>query len=346
LLKVDATLQEESRIVAEAWKILDKAFVDKTFNGNDWTEVRKKYVRTNYKNTAEAYAAIREMTGLLGDRFTRFLTPAQYETLSNMYTSETPQAGVGVEMALDPESNQIKIVSVVPSSPAEKVGVKKGDLSSRSMTCLSGGSTPDDAASLLRGEDGSTVNIKLESKGKTRELVLTREILKATSVSSKLVPSPESNRSRRAESLSCPSRASSQVLSEAKALRTQGAKALLLDLRGNLGGYFPAGVDLAKVKIDVPVLALTSTQNGALAEVSLAVLVDHNTASAAEVLTAALQDNKRAGVIGEQTYGKGLVQTIARLQDGSALVITVAKYRTPLGQDINKVSLLWFPLDR
>eukprot|EP00960_Hanusia_phi_P028121 747219-Hanusia_phi.AAC.11 len=380
--------KEESRIVAEAWKILDKAFVDKTFNGNDWAEVRKKYVRTNYKNTAEAYAAIREMTALLGDRFTRFLTPAQYDTLSkyeysnsyevlspdpplvSMYTSETPQAGVGVEMALDPESNQIKIVSVVPSSPAERVGVKKGDyIVAVNDVAVGGkerqsveqlGSTPDDVASLLRGDDGSSVKLKLEARGKTRDVELSREILKATSVSSKLVPSPESS-SFMIGVIRVPSfnkATTSQVGHERNAIGegspntgSQGVQ----DLRDawedetlpcRPSSWTSEGI-LELLPSDTTIVSVAdgkgsgsdyrTEHNGALAEVSLAVLVDHNTASAAEVLTAALQDNKRAGIIGEKTYGKGLVQTIARLQDGSALVITVAKYRTPLGQDINKV---------
>ena len=114
-----AVSSEESRVVGEAWKILDKAYVDKTFNNHDWTSVRRKFVRPDYKNTEDAYAAIREMTALLGDKFSRFLTPAQYSTLSSLYTSEAPAGGIGVELSLDTEG-QISVVSVVEAGPADR----------------------------------------------------------------------------------------------------------------------------------------------------------------------------------------------------------------------------------
>jgi len=131
----------------------------------------------------------------------------------------------------------------------------------------------------------------------------------------------------------------------------QGAQGVVLDLRGNVGGSFPAAVLLAKELLaqdQTIVYAVDRTgekseyrteAQGAQPVVPLAVLVDKATASAAEVLTAALQENGRAKVVGSTTFGKGLVQTIAPLSDGSALVITVSKYETPLGNNINKVGI-------
>merc|ERR1712216_27769 len=142
-----------------------------------------------------------------------------------------------------------------------------------------------------------------------------------------------------------------QVKGAVVGLIKEGAQALIIDLRGNVGGYFPAGVDLAKELLpSESMIVSVNDRNGAgteyrtdaigsVLEIPVVLLVDHNTASAAEVFAAALQENGRAQVVGEQTYGKGLVQTIARLQDGSALVVTVATYKTPLGNDINKVGI-------
>ena len=119
-------------------------------------------MRPDYKNTEEAYKAIREMTALLGDKFTRFLTPAQYLTLSNMYTTEAPAAGVGVELNLA-DDGKVMVVGVVEGSPAEKAGIVKGDvLRAVDDDAVGPGtvsSTPDEVAALLRGEDGSEVTI-------------------------------------------------------------------------------------------------------------------------------------------------------------------------------------------
>eukprot|EP00286_Rhodomonas_abbreviata_P025405 CAMPEP_0181297370 /NCGR_PEP_ID=MMETSP1101-20121128/5203_1 /TAXON_ID=46948 /ORGANISM="Rhodomonas abbreviata, Strain Caron Lab Isolate" /LENGTH=623 /DNA_ID=CAMNT_0023402301 /DNA_START=145 /DNA_END=2016 /DNA_ORIENTATION=- len=350
-----AVATEESRVVGEAWKVLDKAFVDKSFNGLDWQAVRKQYVKPTYKSTEDAYAAIREMTAKLGDKYTRFLSPAQYLTLASMYTSDQPTAGIGVEVILEPSTNAITILSTISGSPAEKAGLKKGDVITKVGSVVvgqkgGGASTPDDCAALLRGTPGTDVTISVKGALRDRQLTLTREVLASRRVSSKLADL----QGTQVGVIKIPSFSqdtSAQVVAAGGTLLEKGVAGIVLDLRGNVGGYFPAAVELGRELLPQDMTIVSVRDNagdtssyrtevtGQLSIVPLAVLVDKNTASAAEVLVAALKENARATVVGEPTFGKGLIQTIAKLQDGSALVVTVARYQTPLNNDINKVGI-------
>ena len=245
-----AVSSEESRVVGEAWKILDKAFVDKKFSGNDWNSVRREYVRPDYKNTEEAYTAIREMTALLGDKFTRFLTPAQYETLQSKYMADAPAAGLGVELSLDAQG-RVVVGGVNPGSPAAKAGISTGDVVRSIDNQLTEGLSADEVAAMMRGKAGTAVAVTLAGMdGSDRAFTVERATLSAASVTSKL--------QGRIGVVKIPTFAKTTVKATTAAvggLLDKGAEALILDLRGNVGGYFPAGVELAK-KLLPPVRAL------------------------------------------------------------------------------------------
>jgi carboxyl-terminal processing protease len=253
-------------------------------------------------------------------------------------------------------------VGVVVGSPAEKGGIQKGDLlravDDEPVGPGSQHVTPDEVAVLLRGDVDTEVTLTIAGRLRDHDLNLQRAPLSTQSVRSKLVKASgstsEKGEQRTVGVIKVPSfskNAAASVKGAAQGLIDQGAQALIIDLRGNVGGYFPAGVDLAKELLgaDQSIVSVNDRNGagteyrtetlGAIPDVPLVLLVDRNTASAAEVFAAALQENGRAQIVGEQTYGKGLVQTIARLQDGSALVVTVATYKTPQGNDINKIGI-------
>jgi carboxyl-terminal processing protease len=241
-----AVSSEESRVVGEAWKILDKAFVDKKR-----LEQRASQVcATRLQNTEESYTVIHEMTALLGDKFTRFLTPAQYETLQSKYTADAPAAGLVVELSLDAQG-RVVVGGVNPGSPAAKAGISTGDVVRSIDNQLTEGLSADEVAAMMRGKAGTAVAVTLAGMdGSNRAFTVERATLSAASVTSKL--------QGRIGVIKIPTFAKTTAKATTAAvsgLLDKGAETLILDLRGNLGGYFPAGVELAKELLP-PVRAL------------------------------------------------------------------------------------------
>ena len=343
-------LSDEQKTVAEAWRLVDNSFLDRTFNHQDWFKVRQNYVQKKYKNMEEAHKAIAEMVQSLGDPYTRYLTPGQYQSLVDAATGTF--AGVGVEISQSKEEPRILYASdVQPNSPAERAGIQPNDRFRRvgnvEFDALPS-STPDDVAVQLRGPPGSKVGVTMERPdGSTYEMILTREPLVITAVQSYMLPSKVGV--IRIKSFS--GTTAEKVRQEWNSLQKKGASSLVLDVRGNPGGLLPGGVDTAGLflKENSPLVYVVNKQGIVDTQVTLAqgafvdsaspliILVDSNTASAAEVMTAALQENGRAVVAGKQTFGKGIVQTVRELSNqNGGVAITVARYETPSHKDINK----------
>jgi carboxyl-terminal processing protease len=332
----------EQKLVAEAWRVTDSTFLDRTFNGQDWFKIRQDMVKRKYKSMDEARGAVSEMMSQLGDKYTRYLSPAKYQSMFDSATGTL--AGIGVEIATNRDGRVIAS-DVEPNSPAERAGLKPKDI------FLEGDgfrfdktSTPDDVAVKLRGPVGSKVGVVVERDGETKDFIVTREAIKVTTVRSY---SKGSVGVIRIKSFSATTAGS--VKEKYEELKKKGAKSIVIDLRSNPGGLLPGGVDTASLFLEAnkPVVFVVSNKgvldaqqtfaDGIDLETPLYLLVDHNTASAAEVFTAALKENDRAKVVGEQTFGKGIIQTIRGLSDGNGgLAVTVARYETPKRNDINK----------
>ena len=232
-----------------------------------------------------------------------------------------------------------------------------------------GKSTPDDVASKLRGPQGSKVGIVLERDGKVQDFILTREPITITSVRSYVSNKNGVGKVGVVKIKSFSGTTASTVKETLDDLRKKGAEAYVLDVRGNPGGLLPGGVDTAALFLEAnkPLVFVvdkkgvqvsihckellqysvqltisyqdnqSTYQDGSVLNIPLAVVVDGNTASAAEVMTAALKENKRATIIGQTTFGKGIIQTIRQLgYDNGGVAVTVARYETPLHNNINK----------
>lgn len=339
----------ENRAVAEAWRIVDNNYLERTFNGQDWFGMRQSIVtKAKYKTMDDANAAIDKMVSSLGDKYTRYLSPAKYISIVNAATG-TLAGGIGVELSADAKTNMVYASDIQPNSPAEQAGVLTGDIFIQvdGLQVDDGKATPDDVAARLRGPEGSRVGLTILRNSKNQDFILTRQPITVASIKSYISPSHKNVGVIKIKVFS--GTTAEKVKESLLDLKKQGATSIVLDLRNNVGGLLPGGVETASLFLekDLPVVfvvdkkgvidAQSTFAQGLDTTDPLVLVVNENTASAAEVLTAALLENNRAIAVGKQTFGKGIVQTIRQLNfDNGGVAVTVARYETPLHHDINK----------
>ncbi|MDQ6825595.1 MAG: S41 family peptidase [Candidatus Eremiobacteraeota bacterium] len=294
---------------------------------------------------AITYAAISGLLGAVKDKYTVFLTPKEYADLNAGLDGAT-FSGVGIVIGSDEKSKMITVSNVVPDGPAEKAGVQSDDV----ISLIDGHSTKNmtiqAASGLLRGKEGTTVHLTLERNGSSVPVIaIVRAQIRQLSVYQKMLP----NKIGYVE-LTVFGRETARELTNAlERLSAQGARAYVLDLRDNGGGYLDSAIEVSsKFIANGPIVSVESragnvmtydSENTAISPLPLAVLVNGHTASASEITSGAIQDSGVGTLIGTKTYGKGVVQTIYPLPDGSAVKITTARYLTPHNRDINTVGI-------
>ncbi|GMY26985.1 carboxyl-terminal-processing peptidase 2, chloroplastic [Fagus crenata] len=352
-------LTEENLLFLEAWRTIDRAYIDKTFNGQSWFRYRENALRNEPMNTREqTYMAIRKMLATLDDPFTRFLEPEKFKSLRSGTQGALTGVGlsIGYPTQFDGSPAGLVVISAAPGGPANRAGILSGDV----ILAIDDTSTKTmgiyDAAERLQGPEGSSVELTIRSGPEIKHVALTREKVSLNPVKSRLCKVPGSGRdSPRIGYIKLTSfnqNASGAVKEAIDTLRSNGVNAFVLDLRDNSGGLFPEGIEIAKIWLDKGVIVYicdsrgvrdiydTDGSNAIAASEPLAVLVNKGTASASEILAGALKDNKRAVLFGEPTYGKGKIQSVFELSDGSGLAVTVARYETPAHTDIDKVGVI------
>jgi len=341
-------LTEDQQIFMQAWRIVNNAYIDDTFNHQNWWFLREKTLKRGLANRDETYAAIQKMLASLEDPFTRFLNPDQYRSLQVNTSGEL--SGVGLQIALDAETGELEVVAPIAGSPADQAGIRPRDR----ILMIDGISTTklslDDAAARMRGLAGTTVKLTIQAdEGNPREVQLVRDRIALNPVYAEL-RSPSGGVPVGYIRLSqFSANAPTEVAHAIAKLQQQGAKSYILDLRNNPGGLLQAGIEIARFWLDEGAIVYTVNRQGivgsfealgsALTKAPLVVLVNQGTASASEILAGALQDNGRAQLVGEKTFGKGLIQSLFDLSDGSGLTVTVAKYETPNHRDIHKLGI-------
>ncbi|MBR6897002.1 MAG: S41 family peptidase [Lachnospiraceae bacterium] len=285
----------------------------------------------------EVYKA---MVNALGDKYSTYYTVDEYKAMQAS-TSGT-YAGLGALVSKDDDTGYIKIVSLFENSGALEAGIKEGDM----VKAIEGQSVVDMeltyATSIMKGEKNTQVNITMyrPSTGETWDLTVTRREIELKSVGSRMlddgigyiaVEQFEAN-------------TAGQFRKELESIKEQGAKAVIIDIRSNPGGLVNTVVNMCDALLPKGLVVYTEDKNGRRSEytsssncddIPIAVLVDGDSASASEIFAGAMQDYERGPVIGTQTYGKGIVQTIVPLKDGTALKLTVSTYYTPKGRCIH-----------
>jgi carboxyl-terminal processing protease len=300
------------------------------------------------------YAAISGVLSSVKDRYTTFLTPKQFADL-NEGLDGTSFGGVGISYSLDEKTHALHVENVIPDGPSEKAGLQPEDtivaIDGKPTAQLLAGATVLEeeqkrVTKALRGEPGTKVSLTVERNGKSLgPVAIVRDTIRQPSVTAKMLPG-----SIGYVQLAVFGQTTGHELDSAlKRLDGQGAKAYVLDLRYNGGGYLNAAVDVSSKFISSgPIVSVQSragtdteydAENTAIAPRPLAVLVNQYTASASEITAGAIQDSGVGTLVGTKTFGKGVVQSIWGLRDGSAVKITTARYFTPKGRDINSVGI-------
>ncbi|ACK65641.1 carboxyl-terminal protease [Rippkaea orientalis PCC 8801] len=330
-------------IIDEMWQIVNNEFVDRKFNRVDWLEKRQELLGQEYSSNKQAYKAINKALKDLGDPYTRFLAPDDFATLTSQTSGEL--SGIGVRLILDKRTSQLFVVDTVKNSPAASAGIKRGDRVIRINDKPTALMTLEQAKQELEGEIGTQVSLQLSRKDKgVFQVDVTRAEIEIASVTYTL---KEEDKVRigyiKLDEFS--SHAAEQMTQAINDLGKKQVSGYVLDLRGNPGGLLFASVDIARLWLKKGEIVMTVDRRGgdrhfsangtALTDLPLVILVDQGSASASEILAGALKENKRATVVGTTTYGKGTVQSVHSLSDGSGLAVTIARYYPPSGTDIN-----------
>jgi carboxyl-terminal processing protease len=288
-----------------------------------------------------ALSSVESMLAALGDPYTEYLDPAAYRLLRH----ETARSYSGIGATVLPARNGLEVTSLAPG-PAREAGLRVGDR----IVAVGGESIAglafEKALARILGPEGSAVILRVRRGSDVLDLRVVRRRIDAPVASSRLLAVRHGRRVGYVKLAACRAGAAQVLRNEVRRLERGGASALVLDLRGNPGGLLDQAVAVASLFLDRGIVVSVESAHhhgevfeaepSAASRLRLVVLVDRASASAAEVVAAALHDNNRATLVGENTFGKALVQTVTPLVNGAALRLTTARYLTPAGIDISR----------
>lgn len=279
----------------------------------------------------------------LGDEYSEYMTTEEWEE----YQADAlgNYVGVGIYMSMDKNDN-IVVVSPIKGTPADEAGVQAGDIIVQIDDESAVGMTSNDASSKIKGEEGTKVKLKLLRNNDYVDVELERKAIKVYHVESEM----KEDGIGYIQLITFDEGCSDEVKKAYNELKEKGAKKIIFDLRNNTGGLVDEALSIADFMIakDKDILITVDSkdnkeynksENDPGMDCPIVVLVNEYSASASEILTGALKDNKEATIIGTTTFGKGVIQNVFQLNDGSALKLTIAEYYTPNETKINKVGI-------
>lgn len=328
------------KLVDKTWKTLAKEYFEPDMNNQNW-ERWKTHYQGKIKNDDDAKVAIDSMIASLNEPYTRFMSEKEFNELITSITSKI--FGIGVNIYSN--SGKIEIFNVIPSTPADMAQLKQGDI----IIAVDGkdinGMNVSDVANLVRGPENSVVEITVLRAGKKLIKKIKRKEIKIKNVKSSILD----NHIGYIQIVSFMGGTTPNEFIEALK-NIKDTDSIILDLRGNTGGLLDNAVFIANMFINQGEIVEIIYRNGYkksikanpvqnLLEKPLVVLVNGASASASEILSGALKDYKKAKLVGKKTFGKGLVQKVVPLPNKTGLNVTIAKYLTPNGTDINKLGI-------
>lgn len=306
-------------------------------------ELEKKYIgEINDEELIEG--AVKGYVDALGDPYTTYYTKKEMKTI--MEETNGNFVGIGVYMTKDLEKNAILIIKPIENSPAEKAGILPGDLITKVDDVEYTGDKLEEASNKIRGEEGTKVKLEIYRNGETKTFELTRTKVVVSHVTTKVLNNDIGYIAISDFEGEC----ASEFETKYKQLEKQGIKKLIIDIRNNGGGIVDEALKIANMLVDKDSTLLITKDKSDKEEITKAtekpiinmptvVLVNGYSASASEILAGALKDNGKATLVGTKTYGKGIIQELHQLSDGSGLKITVSEYYTPNHNAIHKIGI-------
>lgn len=323
--------KNNSKVIQELEKIME--IVDETYLGE-----------INEENLIEG--TIQGYIYGLGDKYTEYISKEDMED----YTSQLMgnYVGIGIYMVLNEEYNLIQVLAPIKESPAEKAGLLPGDLITKIDGIEYSGDQMTAASNKIKGEAGTKVKLEIFRAGQTMEVELTRSEIHMNPITAKVLE--QDKKIGYIEFASFDEGTGEEFKNKFEQLKNQNIEGLVIDLRNNGGGLVSEALQIADYivnKGDTLLVTVNKTEDEEITkartkpiiEMPIVVLVNENTASASEILAGALKDNNKARIVGTKTYGKGVIQQLLTLNDGSGLKITVEEYFTPNKNKINGVGI-------
>ena len=336
--------------------VISLFFFQKTFSESDdiykkidlFGEVLDKINKEYYDEIDQSKGMDAAINGLLQslDPYSAYMTPESFESMQTETSGKF--GGLGIEVGM--EAGVIKVISPIDDTPASKAGLKAGDYIVKINSTQEQGKSLMEAVDLMRGPVGSSIEITVRRRGVKKALIfdITREIIQVQSVKSELID----NNICYIRLTSFNDNSSAQIKQKIKKLnKNKNLKGYILDLRNNPGGLLSQAIKITDFFLENGEIVSTksrkvsesrkwfSTKGDITQGKILIVLINYGSASASEIVAGALKDHKRAIILGENSYGKGSVQSIIPLKNRGALRLTIAKYYLPSGKSISDVGV-------
>lgn len=308
-----------------------------------WATIHNEYVQGEIDDTALVRGAIRGIVGGLNDPYSVYFDPEEAKAFAEEISGTFE--GVGMEIGFKEE--QLAVIAPLPDTPAERAGLRAGDFLLQIDNQDTEGLSIDEAIKKIRGPKGSTVTFIIRrGTDEPKEIVVVRDTIVVSTVTSEIVTSGDHTIGYLKIS-GFTEDTTTKVRQEVQRHLAKSVDGFIVDVRNNPGGLLDVSVDIASIFVDNQVIVREVDQAGKRQELRssgrrlvdaqpVVVLVNQGSASASEIVAGALQDLDRAVVIGEQTFGKGSVQKLAELPDGSTLKLTIAKWYTPKNRSISE----------
>ena len=328
------------KLFDKTWKVINREYYEPSLNNQNWYRWKDHY-RNKIKTYEDARVAIDTMIASLNEPYTRFMPKKDFEDLTTSITSKI--YGIGVNIYSN--AGKIEIFNVMPATPADFAQLKQGDI----ITAVNGkdinGMNVSDVAAIVRGPENSVVELTILRNNKKLTKKIKRKEIKIKSVKSSILD----NHIGYIQILSFMSGTTPNEFLEALE-NTKNTDSLILDLRGNTGGLLDNAVFIADMFINNGTIVDIIYRNGYKKSIKaqdehfgmqkpVVVLVNGASASASEILSGALKDTHKATLVGRKTFGKGLVQKVVPLPNQTGVNVTIARYLTPNGTDINKLGI-------